>query len=277
MSKIFNYKIDEAIRNRILILPFTLGLPSDLTTVFSDLMYARNISNKDTSVTFDQPLYLKAIKIVYNFPELFKKSLIKLGKFHLMFYLGCIVYIMSGSGLKDLWATVYAEHSTLHMLSGHAYSRSASTQLSTMVALFHCIQTKFSYVTDNDELVSMRSLLQLTGKQDLHCSKEIAGNQCVQDINKTIDYTKELLKTRSLTSHHWITYFEMVSLLQISISSIRLGDMELYQFCLSKMIPVFHAAGHFNYDKCAGLYLQDLQESVNWMLETDYEKVKGEL
>ena len=45
MSKIFNYKIDEAIRSRILILPFTLGLPSDLTTVFSDLMYARNICN----------------------------------------------------------------------------------------------------------------------------------------------------------------------------------------------------------------------------------------
>ena len=104
MSKIFNYKIDEAISSRILILPFTLGLPSDLTTVFSDLMYARNISNMDTLfVTFDQPLYLKAIKIVYNFPELFKKSLIKLGEFHLlMSYLGCIGYIMSGSGLKDL-------------------------------------------------------------------------------------------------------------------------------------------------------------------------------
>ena len=96
-------------------------------------------------VTFDQPLYLKAIKTVYNFSELFKKSLIKLGEFHLkMSYLGCIGYIMSGSGLKDLWATVYAEHSTVHMSSGHAYSRSVSAHLSTMVALFHCIQTKFN-------------------------------------------------------------------------------------------------------------------------------------
>ena len=120
------------------------------------------------------------------------------------------------------------------MLSGHAYSRSVSAHLSTMVALFHCIRTKFSYVTDNDDLVSMRSLLQQTGKQDLDCSKEIAGNQCVQDISKTIDYTKELLKTQSLTSHLWITYFEMVSLLQIFISSLQLGDMELYQFCLLK-------------------------------------------
>ena len=167
---------------------------------------------------------------------------------------------MSGSGLKDLWATVYEEHSTVHMLSGHPYSRSVSAHLSTMVALFHCIQTKFSYVTDNDDLVSMHSLLQQTGKQDLDCSKEIAGNQCVQNISKTIDCTKELLKTLSLTSHLWIF-----------ISSIQLGDMELYQFRLSKMIPVSHAAGHFNYSKCARLYLQDLQESVNWMLETDYE------
>ena len=165
-------------------------------------MYARNISNMDTLfVTFDQPL--KAI--VYNFPEVFKKSLIKLGEFHLiMSYLSCIGYIMSGSGLKDLWATVYAEHSTVHMLSRHAYSRSVSAHLSTIVALFHCIRTKFSYVTDNDDLVSMRSLLQQTGKQDLDCSKEIASNQCVLDISKTIDSTKELLKTQSLTSLDYI-------------------------------------------------------------------------
>ena len=71
--------------------------------------------------------------------------------------------------------------------------------------------TKFSYVADNDDLVAMHSLLQQTGKQDLYCSKEIAGNQCVQDISKTIYYTKQLLKTQSLTSHLWITYFEKVS------------------------------------------------------------------
>ena len=134
MSKIFNYKIDEAISSRILILLFTLGLPSELTTIFSDLMYARNISNMDTLfVTFEQPLYLKAIKIVYSFPELFQKSMIKLGEFHLMMsYLGRIGYIMAGSGLKDLWATVYAEHSTVHMLSGQDLNVPSANQLSAV-------------------------------------------------------------------------------------------------------------------------------------------------
>ena len=38
LSKMFCYKIDESIKSKILILPFTLGLPSDFTTIFSDLI-----------------------------------------------------------------------------------------------------------------------------------------------------------------------------------------------------------------------------------------------
>ena len=152
MSKIFCSKMDESIKCRVLILPFTLGLPSDLTTVFSDLLYAGKVNNMKTLfVTFDQPLYIKARKIVHYFPDLFKDCLMKLGEFHLiMSYLGCIGYIMSGSGLNDLWSTVYAECSIVHMLSGHAYSTSLSAHLSTMVALFHCLQKKCSHLQGID-------------------------------------------------------------------------------------------------------------------------------
>lgn len=48
---------------------------------------------------------------------------IRLGGFHLlMSFLGAIGSIMAGSGLEELWQTVYAKNSVPHMMNGHAYS-----------------------------------------------------------------------------------------------------------------------------------------------------------
>ena len=278
LSKVFCYKIDESIKSKILILPFTLGLPSDFTTIFSDLMYARNASNMKTLfVTFDQPLYLKAMKIVSNFPELFKCSLIKLGEFHLiMSYPGSIGFVMSGSGLKDLWSTVYAECSVVHMLSGHAYSRSVAAHLSTMVALFHNIRKKSKTNIQDPDLSFLNTTFKNIETDGTDHSQEIVDICSTISLSKSIDQTKDALKSESLTSYLWTTYFDMVFLLMLFIASIRLGDMKLYQYCLSKMIPIFHSAGHLNYAKCARLYLQNLIESKSWMTNTDYDKFIGE-
>jgi len=40
-----------------------------------------------------------------------------------MSFLGCIGEIMDGSGIVDIFATVYAPNSIPHMMSGKAYSR----------------------------------------------------------------------------------------------------------------------------------------------------------
>ena len=43
------------------------------------------------------------------------KVIVRLGGFHLlMSYLGSIGHIMSGSGLAELWETVYANNSVIH-------------------------------------------------------------------------------------------------------------------------------------------------------------------
>ena len=63
----------------------------------------------DPVITFDQPLYLKAMMVKK------KHSLsitILLGNFHTqMSYLGSIGYAMKNSGILDLLSTVYGENS----------------------------------------------------------------------------------------------------------------------------------------------------------------------
>ena len=68
---------------------------------------------------FYQPLWLKATGII-NDANL---NICRLGGFHtLMSFLGSVGNMMKGSGLEELFAEVYAEHSVIHMMSGNAFS-----------------------------------------------------------------------------------------------------------------------------------------------------------
>ena len=77
-------------------------------------------------MTFDQPLYWKALTIMENeSPESAIKSVVlRLGGFHNeMSFLGAIRNIMSGSGLAEVLETVYATNTVSHMLNRKAISR----------------------------------------------------------------------------------------------------------------------------------------------------------
>ena len=81
--------------------------PNQPDTIYSALSYAHGLCEKQklgiAPVTFDQPLYIKAVDIVQSSPDL-DKVVVRLGGFHLiMSYMGAIGAIMGGSGLAELW------------------------------------------------------------------------------------------------------------------------------------------------------------------------------
>ena len=40
-----------------------------------------------------------------------------------MLFMGAVGTIMAGSGIEEIWETVYAPNTVDHMLTGHAYAR----------------------------------------------------------------------------------------------------------------------------------------------------------
>ena len=52
-----------------------------------------------------------------------------------MSFLGSIGNLMKGSGLEDLFAEVYAEHTVSHIMSGKAVSRALRAHFFTETAL----------------------------------------------------------------------------------------------------------------------------------------------
>ncbi|ELU04096.1 hypothetical protein CAPTEDRAFT_187549 [Capitella teleta] len=108
-------------RTRIEILPFINRQPTNPSSIYTALNFAREQSSlhgmETCFVTFDQPLYAKAIEIVAS-DEILQGVVVRLDGFHLLVsFMGSVGYIMGGSGLEVLWESVYAPASVVHMMT----------------------------------------------------------------------------------------------------------------------------------------------------------------
>lgn len=75
--------------------------PSDLSCVYSTLLFvcreARRYQRAHV-MTFDQPLFWKAMTIIWNEPDIAKSMEIRLGAFYTeMSFLSCVGHIMEGT------------------------------------------------------------------------------------------------------------------------------------------------------------------------------------
>ena len=115
----------EQRKDQILFLPIIDLNPSDETCIYSTLLFvcdqAKKLGIQVPSITFDQPLWLKASGII----EESKLNIVcRLGGFHtMMSFLRSIGVLMKGSGLEGLFAEVYSENTVGHIFTGKAVSR----------------------------------------------------------------------------------------------------------------------------------------------------------
>ena len=107
-------------------------------------------------ITFDCPLYMKSAEIIAACSDEFQHIFARLGGFHwLMSAKGAIWYIMAGSGIEDLFPTVYAKGSVPHLITGHAYTRSFRAHLLASSALIsHLIDESGVALTNHGDALS---------------------------------------------------------------------------------------------------------------------------
>ena len=98
--------------------------PTDETCIYFTLMFvinqARKFRESVPCITFDQPLYIKALDI----STAAKLDVVcQLGGFHtLMNFIGAIGYVLNGSGLEDMMGLLYGPSTVQHVQSGKAYA-----------------------------------------------------------------------------------------------------------------------------------------------------------
>ena len=108
----------------ILFLPMIDMDPGNISCVYSTLHFICQQASRyqvTPVITFDQPLWWKALQVIQSQPENspLHPVVLRLGGFHTqMSFIGSIGHLMAGSGLQELLETIYANNTVIHMLNG---------------------------------------------------------------------------------------------------------------------------------------------------------------
>ncbi|KAJ8878764.1 hypothetical protein PR048_019350 [Dryococelus australis] len=233
-------------------------IPSDRSTIYTALLFAveecKHHNQGSCIVTFEQPLYAKASEIIVTAPpgELDSVTLRLGGLYLLVSFMGSIGFIMSGSGIEELWMQVYAKSSVTHMISGHPFYRAVRAHMLTSQSLITTI-------------LGMENLFGVYQEEFHKLFLEVlTGEKMIPDAVESPVLRKcTALSERSRTGKLWVQYVQQVDILHLFIRAERSGDWELHLKCVRSMLPYLHAAGHVHYAKSAHLYVQQIEDLIH--------------
>ena len=243
---------------------------------------------------FDQPLWIKAVRIIES------KSMnivCRLGGFHLlMSFLGSIGKFMENTGLSTALEEIYGENTVKHMLTGKATSRSIRRHFIVESALITFLfSTIFPIDTDIPSSTLNESLKELLQPYINQLSPFIPVEKrlTTNDMNKlthlnadennfdvlertlnAFESLKIYLNEHSRTAKLWIQYLMYIDIVNQFIRAERTGQWKDHLIAVNRMLNIFPATGHFQYAKSARLYLQmmlDLPEKYPWLYDQFYQ------
>ena len=254
-------------QSSVIFLPMIDMYSGDKSCILSTLEFLSNLARKhqvSPIITFDQPLYWKATEIISDAPQnsSLKEVVLLLGCFHtFMNFLGSIGTLMQGTGLSKILEAVYGENAVLHMMTGKSVQRSFCGHLLVDKCLNHIIvsammdesSTFASLVNRSEEMYSEL----LAGEATL---ESVVESDTMDTIKLQIDKRKTELQAASKTSQLWLKYQKMIQVARRLIMADRTGSWSMHLQAVGDCLPIFAAAGHFNYLKSAYYYLQDMCE-----------------
>lgn len=284
----------HAPKTSIKFLPIVDLNPSDESCIYSTLMFvdkeAKRHGMHTTCITFDQPLYIKAvdISIAANLDVV-----VRLGGFHtLMSFMGAIGHVMRGSGIDDVLKLIFGPNTVETILTGKSYSRAIRGHFLLHGALTNILLTSLlscneengedvcSAVDQNtafDYMCSATTLSELETLYDkIWCERlcmadcEALNCECLLQLEQTVKSLKQRINHESRTGRLWLLYMHYIDVLKLFIAAERTGNWHLHVHAVQSMLNVFASTGHSNYAKSARLYVQQMQAlptTHSWLYE----------
>ena len=260
--------------------------PGNLTCIYSTLHFVVSLAEKYAAtpiLTFDQPLWWKAMSIVENEPadSPLRSIVLKLGGFHAeMSFLGSIGRLMAGSGLQELLEKIFAKNAVTHMLSGKAVARAVRGYFlvdSVLQALLSFDAFGFKVEIQQgrrgkETIVTDTTVMEENGLTKYEClqsalslfdrmlqkdvtPQELQDSSELEQVESILQLAREKLKDNR-TAALWLQFMDMVDLLRTFLRAERTGNWPLHLQTLQEMLPYYAAAGHNLYTKSVYIYLQ---------------------
>ena len=227
-------------KSSILFLPMIDLDPSNMSCIFSTLNYLCDQAKKfnvTPVITFDQPLFWKAMLIVESEPtgSDLKEVVLRLGGLHVeMSFLGCVGHLMAETGLAQVLEVVYAENAVKHILSGKAISRAIRGHLMVHAALSTMLTANAYNLTlptngeCMEEIILQPSLVNARELYndimvDANAISILSSEDLLLEISDKLNAEKQTLKEHR-TAKLWLQYIEMIGILRMFIKAERIGD-----------------------------------------------------
>jgi hypothetical protein len=272
-------------------LPIVDMNPNDESCIYSTLLFVQKeavrLGIEVPCITFDQPLYIKAVDIC-NASKL--DIVVRLGGFHLLMnFMGAVGHVMRGSGLEDVLRVIYGPVTIEAVLSGKSYARAVRghflVQRALNQLLLHSLipstedaSVEQSFVSQTQTITAAQNTLDnetLTNLKELYnnvCNENVCLTDCEQlqceSLLKTEDLLNKLkieMASDSRTARLWLQYMHYVHIIKLFITAERTGNWCLHLDAVHSMLNLFAAAGHSNYAKSGRLYLQTMRSLPKWL------------
>jgi len=273
----------HAPRATINMLPLTDMRPSDETCLYSTLLFvdtqARKLNMPCACITFDQPLWFKAVEITKA--AALNNVVCRLGGFHLLSFLGYIGSVMLGSGLQELTGFVYGAHTVEHMLAGKAVARAIRAHLLIQSALTTLLLHQITHTSGDaggdgesstdDDVGDIANLCTTVAEAECdYDNTDILQCAILQKVDQQLQCVKQRLSASSRTATLWVKYIYYVDVCKMFIVAERTGNWHLHLQAVHNMLNLIAATGHTHYSQCARLYLQmmfDLPTDHPWLYD----------
>ena len=191
--------------------------PSDETCIYPTLFFVikegQRIGIVTPCITFDQPLWLKAMGII---KEKDLNTVCRLRGFHmLMSFLGSIGKLMIGSGLEEVFEEIYSEDTVKHIFSGKAVARALQAHMLTQSALISHLLNSLVDVGELDlselEKTYNKTMEMRMTENDL---MELSTKQIMKDLEERAAVTRNENIRKSRTAKLWLLYVQYISIVK---------------------------------------------------------------
>ena len=272
--------------SEVQLLPILDLNPSDNNCIYSTLIFieqqAKQLNIVTPCITFDQPLWLKAVEIIKASSM---NVFCRLGGFHtLMSFLGSIGSLMAGAGLTDILEISYGPNTVCHIMSGKAVSRALCGFFlvdAALAVLLIRLLLPSSELTDmpglsEQDVQDIEKLYEsLLDDVSSNAADTVSGTPALQNLEQLVQMLKCQLSERSRTAKLWVQYMYEIETVKLFLRAERTSNWSLHVTAMTRMLNLFAATGHLKYAKCARLYVQmmiELPETYPWLYTqfTDY-------
>lgn len=271
--------------------PMIDGSPTEFSTVYTVMKNVQSmmasLGQKDSVITFDLAIYVKAKEIQWRLKEEFEDTVLRLGGFHIAInYLALLGKKYEMSGIEDLLVEsgIYGSSVTTAILKGKSYNRGVRAHKLVMEAMFRLQWCSFVDWLSKQNISDVDQEAVIDHAID--CQMALENGRDVQDaMLKMCDAIATLQSELTRFQHdaqcksqvftYWNDYVAMVQLLLEFIKAERTGDWLLHLSATAGMTPHFFSMDRPNYSRWLPAYLADMNQLAKTHPDVHHEFMSG--